>query len=361
MALRSPTGDMGGTLALDTSALNALRQHAKTAPAEALSKAAGQFEALFLQMVLKSMRDALPQDGPLASDSAKAYTSMLDQQLAQKLAERGVGLRKALERQLARALPGGAAPDPATNAAPTTFPGPGAAPAPAAMPMPSGLAIPPVKAPTAFRIRTEPPPAPSAPPAATEPAHPATEPSRPTGAGMLPQAVQDFIDKFRAHAETAAKAIGVPAALLLAQAGLETGWGRSQPRTADGATSHNLFGIKAGSRWAGGVAVASTTEHVQGRAVRTTERFRAYGSDAESFQDFARLLRDNPRYSAALANAQDPQTYAASLQRAGYATDPAYADKLTRAIQLVTRHTGGTAPATPQVMAAAADIQKDRT
>ena len=148
--------------------------------------------------------------------------------------------------------------------------------------------------------------------------------------------MQAFVDKLRPHAEKAAAALGVPAQLLIAQAGLETGWGRSQPRNADGSASHNLFGMKAGRRWTGATIAAATTEFVQGAAVRTVEKFRAYGSYADAFNDLTRVL-GNRRYSDALANAADPAAYAKSLQRAGYATDPAYADKLTRAIQRVSQ------------------------
>ena len=320
MALRATSADVGAAFALDANALAGLKQQAKNSPELALSKAAGQFEALFVSMVLKSMRDALPQDGPFSSETTKTYTAMFDQQLAQKLSERGIGLRKALEKQLARALPGAAA---AAETAPAA--GPASAPA-----------VPKIRA--------------------VQPGTSAA-PSVPAGVSALPAAVTSFIDKLRPQAEAAAKALGVPVQFLLAQAGLESGWGKSQPKTADGASSHNLFGIKAGRRWSGDVAPAKTTEYVQGNAIRSTERFRAYGSYSDSFQDFVRLLKDNRRYADTLANTHSARDYAQSLQRAGYATDPAYADKLMRAIALVSRHSG--APA-PQVLAGGADTSSDR-
>src|SRR5215212_10048498 len=104
MALRGTSADAGAALALDANALSSLKAQAKNAPEQALSKAAGQFEALFVSIVLKSMRDALPQDGPFASETTKTYTAMFDQQLALKLSERGIGLRKAIEQQLARSM-----------------------------------------------------------------------------------------------------------------------------------------------------------------------------------------------------------------------------------------------------------------
>ncbi len=318
MALRGTSIDAGTALALDANALASLKQQAKNAPGQALSKAAGQFEALFVSMVLKSMRDALPQDGPFSSETTKTYTAMFDQQLALKLSERGIGLRKALEKQLARSLPAA----PAADAVPET---PAARP-PAPVQTPPRAATDPVQQPA------------SAAPAATSPA--------------------TFIERLRPHAEAAAKALGVPVQFLLAQAGLETGWGKSQPKTAEGASSHNLFGIKAGRRWAGTVAPAKTTEYVESSAIQSTERFRAYGSYADSFQDFVRLLKNNQRYADALAHGGDARGYAQSLQRAGYATDPAYADKLMRAIALVTRHTGS--PPAAQVLAGGADTRSDR-
>ena len=308
MAIRAAIADQGGQFALDANALASLKAQAKTAPDAALGKAAGQFEALFLQLLMKQMREALPQDGPLTSDTTRTYTAMFDQQLAQQLSNQGVGLKKIIEKQLARHL---GAPDPN-----------GAAPA-----------------------------------GASTPAAPAPSTQKSTAAPLtsLPAGVQAFIDKLRPHAEAAAKSIGIPTEYLLAQAGLETGWGKSMPRNGDGSTSHNLFGVKAGSTWHGQAAVASTTEWVGGQLTRVADRFRAYGSVGDALQDFAKLLRDNPRYQGALANSHDPRAYANSLQRAGYATDPHYADKLTRAIATVSRHVGSTTRAVLQVSAGSAD------
>jgi flagellar protein FlgJ len=352
MALRNPVGgEFAGGLALDAGGLEGLRRQARTAPREALGKAIGQFEAMFLQMVLKSMREALPQDGALASETTKSYTAMLDGQLAQKLAERGVGLRQALERQLARNVD---AVPPADGAAK-----PGSVPE-------SGQTAP--RAPNAA-VRAAPvvqrnagviPPAATqgnAPGAGVRTATPSDAAAAASSPNPLTATIGAFIEKFRHQAEAAAKAVGVPASWLLAQAGLESGWGRHQPRTAEGAVSHNLFGIKAGRRWEGALASAPTTEYIGGQAMRTQERFRAYGSYADSFADFARLLRSNPRYAGALANRDNAQAWAGSLQRAGYATDPAYAQKLARAIELVSRRAGEPGA---QVFARGADIVKDR-
>jgi flagellar protein FlgJ len=169
----------------------------------------------------------------------------------------------------------------------------------------------------------------------------------------LPANVRGFIDRMRPYAEAAARTMGVPAHLLLAQAGLETGWGRAQPRTDQGAASHNLFGIKAGPGWTGAVAAASTTEYVAGALVRTVERFRSYGSYTEAFQDFARLITGNARYAGALTDPADPAAYARGLQKGGYATDPQYADKLLRAIRMVAGHLAPGNGAGPDAVAAA--------
>jgi flagellar protein FlgJ len=309
--------DAASAVAMDTRGLAGLRQQAKTAPDTALRAAAGQFEALFMQMLLKSMRDALPQDGPFASETTKTYTAMFDQQMAQVLARKGVGIADLLVKQL-------------SGRTGTESGGVGiAAPAKAS---PGGAAVGAAAAPA---------PAPAAPRLAATPAGGATgalSPTMPAPPGGLPESARGFIEKMRPHAEAAAQAAGIPVAFLLAQAALETGWGRHQPRAADGAASHNLFGIKAGASWQGGKALAATTEYVAGKATTALESFRAYASYAESFQDFARLMRGSARYAGVLTATGDGSAYAQRLQQAGYATDPRYAEKLTRIIEAVGRY-----------------------
>lgn len=296
--------DAAGMVAMDTRGLAGLRQQAKTAPDTALRAAAGQFEALFMQMLLKSMRDALPQDGPFASETTKTYTAMFDQQMAQVLARKGVGIADLLVKQLSGRA--GAASDGVGKAAPATA-------------SPGGAAVGAAAAPAPARAAPRPP-----------------EPPAP--ANGLPESARAFIEKMRPHAEAAAQAAGIPVTFLLAQAALETGWGRHQPRAADGAASHNLFGIKAGARWQGAKALAATTEYVAGKATTALETFRSYASYAESFHDFARLLRGSPRYAGVLTAAGDGGAYAQRLQQAGYATDPRYAEKLARIIEAVGRY-----------------------
>jgi peptidoglycan hydrolase FlgJ len=163
-----------------------------------------------------------------------------------------------------------------------------------------------------------------------------TQPPAATATNLIPSAYksdfqQSFIDKLRAPAQQASRSTGIPAHLILGQAALESGWGKREIKMADGSDSHNLFGIKADKDWNGKVAEVTTTEYHNGIAAKQVERFRAYASYTESFQDYAKLLSNNPRYSGILGEA-DAKAFAQGLQQAGYATDPRYADKLAGVI-----------------------------
>ncbi len=154
------------------------------------------------------------------------------------------------------------------------------------------------------------------------------------------------------HAQAARQAqatSGIPATFMVAQAALETGWGKHEIRFDDGRTSHNLFGIKAGANWKGPVAEIWTTEFVNGSAQKVRAQFRAYGSYEESFNDYARLISQNPRYANAMRNLGDPQAFAASLQQAGYATAPNYANVLASVIQ-TTQGLQDSQPTTAQML-----------
>lgn len=142
------------------------------------------------------------------------------------------------------------------------------------------------------------------------------------------EAQQDFLREIAPMAEAAAQALGVAPEVLAAHAALESGWGSKPIRREDGSNSHNLFALKAGASWRGEVAEVMTTEYEQGRPEKRRESFRAYASPAQAFQDFAQLLLGNPRYQGALQTGADAQAYGQALQKGGYATDPAYADKL---------------------------------
>jgi flagellar protein FlgJ len=141
---------------------------------------------------------------------------------------------------------------------------------------------------------------------------------------------QAFLDNIAPWAKEAAAKLGVAPELVQAHAALESGWGQRPLRNAEGASSHNLFGIKAGANWDGAVSDSATTEYVGGAAVKTSARFRAYPDGAAAFRDYARMLLDNPRYKGALGAGNDAQAFAQGLAKGGYATDPAYAAKLAR-------------------------------
>jgi peptidoglycan hydrolase FlgJ len=303
MALNSMVNS-NAALAVDANSLNQLNTLSKQSPQQALQGAAQQFEAMFIGMLMKSMRDATPQDGLFDSDQTRLYQSMLDQQMAQAMAKRGIGLGAMMVKQLSKAVE----QNPESSAL-------GIGPAYSADPW-----VPP---PASATQGTSQPAAPSEAPAATGAAAESA-----TGDTQL----RDFADHMWPHAVNASRATGIPAHFMLGQAALETGWGKHQMRRADGTPSYNLFGIKAGHNWTGPTVSASTTEYVNGVAVKTSEKFRAYSSYAESFNDYAKLLQSNPRYAAVLQSSGDASGFAKSLQHAGYATDPQYAQKLARVI-----------------------------
>lgn len=293
----------------DTQALGALKGGLRKGDAQALKATAQQFEAVFLQMILKSMRAATPQDGLLDSEQTRFYQEMLDSQLSQVMAAKGgMGLAAVIERQLSRP-DAVAAPDNETGLplAPPARWLP-AAPAQRALPLPADKLAPQL-------------------PLDSSPVRPAL----PTQSSVSDVPAQAFVTSVWPHAAAASQQTGIPPHFLVAHAALESGWGRSEPRTADGRPSHNLFGIKAGSNWQGAVVTAPTTEYINGVPEQRVERFRAYGSYTEAFQDYAQLLTKAPRY-AAVVGSRDPASFAQGLQRAGYATDPMYAAKLERII-----------------------------
>jgi flagellar protein FlgJ len=278
------SNNIPNSLAADVKGLSDLRRAATQNSPEALKGVAKQFEALFMNMIMKSMRDATPQDGMFDSDQTKMYTSMLDQQVSQNLANRGVGLADMLVRQL-------------SNRVNTV----------------DGLTPPITKEQASALLNAD--QIGSAKPGAAQPSH-----------------IKAFQEQLAPHAEAASRETGIPAKFMLGQAALESGWGRREIKAADGTPSHNLFGIKATSDWKGKTVNAVTTEYVNGVPETKVEKFRAYDSYADSFRDYANFLSSNPRYGSVLANARDASSFAQGLQRAGYATDPHYAAKLTRII-----------------------------
>jgi flagellar protein FlgJ len=323
------------------SGLTRLRAEARTDAAAAVPSVAEQFEALFIQMMLKAMREATPDGGLLESHQNDLYRDLHDQQLALVMAKgRGMGLKEIIARQLGAMLPSDAlqAPAAATPADPsqqTMSPAerrdakpPFAASEPSAtIPAPA----PPTEVATHTKAQNPTAPGPAATTASAQ-TPPAAAPA-PSAAATPVAGIagpQNFVRELLPHARAAARELGVAPAALLAQAALETGWGRSLPRHPDGRSSYNLFGIKAGTSWKGAKVASPTIEFAGGVPLRTSAAFRAYGSYAESFQDYVRLVRDNPRYRDALTQASDPNAYLGALQSAGYATDPAYARKVGR-------------------------------
>jgi flagellar protein FlgJ len=266
-------GNVPGVSALDTSAattytdINGLAALTKDPnSAQAISAVAQQVEALFLQMMLKSMREAGAAQ-ETDSNEMGMYQDMFDKQVALSISQHAdLGIGRLLKRQLAGKT------------------------APAAVKASSSGA----------------------------------------NLGSAMQTPADFVNRMMPPIRRAASALGLNPAGLLAQAALETGWGQRMPRNPDGSSSFNMFGIKAGDGWSGARAVADSMEVTNGVATPTRTAFRAYGSIEESVDDFASLLKNSPRYREAIAAGADAQAYIAHIGKSGYATDPEYGNKLNK-------------------------------
>lgn len=164
------------------------------------------------------------------------------------------------------------------------------------------------------------------------------------GDGVDSDTQQQFLASIKPWAQETASKLGVAPELVAAHAALESGWGR-QPLKNGPLNANNLFGLKAGGNWQGEVALASTTEYEHGAMLKKTERFRSYPDTASAFRDYADLLTSNPRYAAALNTGSDARAFASGLAKAGYATDPNYADKLSKVATQLQR--GGKLSPTP--------------
>ena len=285
-------------ISTDFTGRSSLKTGAAAESPEALKATARQFEALFVQMMLKSMRDA---SAILGEDRKTDYEEMFDREVSMHLtAQKGIGLADVMLRQLAPDA-GSASIDaaPAANAATTPLP--------------------------RFHGVTT---------------------SRVNGAGALadlptpgrqdfrPSDQADFVRKIWPFAERAAERLGTEPKALVAQAALETGWGQKQIRGRDGLSSNNLFGIKADQRWSGDRLAVNTLEYTNGVAQRQMDKFRAYPSLAEGFEDYVDFLQTNPRYGLGEQSGEPRELkaddYVQRLQSAGYATDPKYAEKIQR-------------------------------
>ncbi|MBH8579895.1 flagellar assembly peptidoglycan hydrolase FlgJ [Bisbaumannia pacifica] len=308
--------DLSGQFALDVQGIQRLRHTARQDERAGLEGAAQQFEALFLQRMLKSMRAAIPESDLMNSQQTRFYTELHDQQLAQHLSARGggMGLAEELVRQLEGHL-GSVAPNERASELIAGIP----------RGTPRPLTSMGEQAPADFMQALAARPAGGDEPLRSE--TPVEAPAERAASDERAEHVQAFVERLAEPARRASEASGVPAELILAQAALETGWGRRGIPTRDGGESHNLFGIKAGRHWRGETTEIVTHEYIDGQRTRISDRFRVYGSYAEAFTDYARLIGDNPRYAGVTA-AGNARQAAHALQAGGYATDPQYADKL---------------------------------
>ena len=326
--------------ALDTwtelSGFQQLRAQARSDGGKAaLPAVARQFEAIFTQMMLKSMRDANASMGSdiAGSDQVKSYRDMFDQQLSLTLAngKNGLGIAKMLVHQL------GGKDEPAKAAA-TTAPG---------FPLPTTSVVN-ANVRALLQLGADRPADQASEASSDALGMPSTAAGGSSWQGTLDRMVRgamdvagtaakvlpggdpvSFVRALAPQAAVAAKKLGVSVRALLAQAALETGWGKHLPSHGDGSSSNNLFGIKAGSSWAGDKVSVPTLEYENGVAVRRRDAFRAYESPSDSFADYARLIADSPRYAQALGQGENIAGFARGLVQGGYATDPSYVAKIT--------------------------------
>ncbi len=272
-------------LAVDAKSLDSLNHLAGQDAKSAIKETARQFEALFMKELLKSMREATMKSGLMDNEEGDLGTQLLDEQWSVQMTGLPGGLSEMIERQLSQQVtPNAALQGQAVSARPA--------------------------APVAGRAE-----------AATSTAPLQATPTQ-----------ASFVAQHRQAAQQVARESGIPASFMIGQAAHETGWGRSEIKHADGNPAFNLFGIKAGPGWKGKVAEITTTEYVDGAPRKVTAKFRAYDSYADSFRDYARLISQSPRYAQVMERLHSPQAFASGLQNAGYATDPRYADKLSRVI-----------------------------
>ncbi|MGA3249306.1 MAG: flagellar assembly peptidoglycan hydrolase FlgJ [Paraburkholderia sp.] len=294
----SGTDDLTQRFALDVQGFDSLRSKLAASPQQGIRTAAKQFDATFITMMLKSMRDATPQDGPLDSREGSQFTSMMDEQMAQQMSSKGIGVADAMIKQLMNnsGVQGSEAGEGNTAALNALAKAYGNSQANGSLANGVG-----------FSRNSA-----------------LTPPLRGDGTTH----VDAFVDKLASSAQAASETTGVPARFIIGQAALESGWGKREILKSNGETSHNVFGIKATKDWTGKTVSTVTTEYRNGQPQRVVEKFRAYGSYHEAMADYAQLLKNNPRYAQVLNGSHDAAGFAIGMQRAGYATDPHYAKKL---------------------------------
>lgn len=270
------------SLAADVQSLGNLKMEAGKNSPESIRETAKQFESLFMRELLKSMREATMKSGMLDNQGSDLGTDLLDQQFAVQMSGQPGGLSDLIAQQLSRQ---------------------------------SGTELDPIKP-------------------AVIPANEAVRvsPIMLKSGKMTTQSQVDFVNKHNDVASKVERDTGIPASYMMGQAGHETGWGKFEIKMKGGAPSFNLFGIKAGGSWTGKVAEVTTTEYVNGVAQKKLAKFRAYDSYEDSFRDYAKMISESPRYSQVKAQTGSVTAFASGLQKAGYATDPEYAAKLSRAI-----------------------------
>ena len=287
------SNSVSNALAADAGSLNKLKFQAGQSSPAAIKETAKQFESLFMRELIKSMREATMKSGMLDSPGADLGTDLLDQQFAVQMSGQAGGLSELIAAQLSRQM--GVAPTgPLNTEAKVDFPL-------SALQRSSGLA--------AYGNST----------------------AKPT------MSQTGFVGRHTDAAIRIEKETGIPASFMVGQAGHETGWGQHEIKMRGGKTSFNLFGIKAGPGWNGKVAEVTTTEYVNGEAKKLVAKFRAYDSYDESFRDYARMITQSPRYAKIDLKSGSATAFASGLQKAGYATDPNYATKLSRAIETTQR------------------------
>jgi flagellar protein FlgJ len=283
----------------DFSGLAELKAKAVNDREGSTAEVARQFESLLVNQMVKSMRQASLGEGILDNDQSLFYRDMFDQQLALHLSESGgIGLAAAIQRQLEGAQT-------AVNADGMGI---------AEYPRRQVTIAPAANAGSASK--------------AAGPTHGLPAIDSAAGEDAKSWNSTEFVEKLWPWALQAAERIGIQPQALLAQAALESGWGRKMIRQPDGTPSHNLFGIKADRRWQGERVNVSTLEYEQGSAVKRRAQFRSYDSFKQSFDDYVDFLQANPRYDRALASTSSSSAYFSELQKAGYATDPRYARKI---------------------------------
>ncbi|TGB73306.1 flagellar assembly peptidoglycan hydrolase FlgJ [Escherichia sp. E4702] len=281
--------------AWDAQSLNDLKAKAGEDPAANIRPVARQVEGMFVQMMLKSMREALPKGGLFSSENTRLYTSMYDQQIAQQMtAGKGLGLAEMMVEQMTPEQP---LPAEEMPAGPMKFP---------------------LETVMSFQNKA---------------LKQMVQKALPHNFDvLLPGDSKAFLAQLSQPAQLASQQSGVPHHLILAQAALESGWGQRQIRRENGEPSYNVFGVKASGNWKGPVTEITTTEYENGEAKKVKAKFRVYSSYFEALSDYVGLLTRNPRY-AAVTRAASAELGAQALQDAGYATDPEYARKLTNMIQ----------------------------